>query len=161
MLLDGQSMQALPVEQVRAAIGFVQQETFLFSDTIAHNVSFGAPDATEQQIADAASIAHIRAEILEFPKGFETMVGERGVTLSGGQKQRTAIARALVRNPRILILDDALASVDTYTEEQILSRLLCSWTDASPNAARMSSCLPIRATTRACLKSSSWKRNWP
>ena len=86
-------------------------------------MSFGAPDATQQQIEDAVSIAHIRTEILEFPKGFSTLVGERGVTLSGGQKQRTAIARAVIRNPRILILDDALASVDTYTEEQILAGL--------------------------------------
>ncbi len=123
VLLDAQPMRTLPVDQVRAAVGFVPQETFLFSDTIAHNVSFGAPEATEQQIEDAASVAHIRTEILEFPKGFQTMVGERGVTLSGGQKQRTAIARALIRDPRILILDDALASVDTYTEEQILNGL--------------------------------------
>ena len=86
-------------------------------------MSFGAPAATQQQIEDAASIAHIRTEILEFPKGFATLVGERGVTLSGGQKQRTAIARAILRNPRILILDDSLASVDTYTEEQILTGL--------------------------------------
>ncbi len=85
--------------------------------------AFGAPAATELQIEDAATIAHIRTEILEFPKGFSTVVGERGITLSGGQKQRTAIARAVIRNPRILILDDALASVDTYTEEQILSGL--------------------------------------
>src|SRR6202041_369057 len=88
-----------------------------------HNISFGQPEASQEQVQDAADIAHIGSEILEFPKGFDTMVGERGITLSGGQKQRTAIARAVIRDPRILILDDALASVDTYTEEQILSGL--------------------------------------
>ncbi len=123
VLIDGQSIRSYPLHFLRENIGVVPQETFLFSDTIGHNVSFGAPDATQQQIEDAASIAHIRTEILEFPKGFSTLVGERGVTLSGGQKQRTAIARAVIRNPRILILDDALASVDTYTEEQILAGL--------------------------------------
>jgi ATP-binding cassette subfamily B protein len=123
VLIDGAPIREHAIESLRREIGMVPQETFLFSDTLAHNVSFGAPDATEQQIEDAASIAHIRTEILEFPKGFSTVVGERGITLSGGQKQRTAIARAVIRNPRILILDDALASVDTFTEEQILSGL--------------------------------------
>jgi ATP-binding cassette subfamily B protein len=123
VLIDGEPITQYPVAALRRSIGFVPQETFLFSETIGENVAFGVPDATEQQIEDAASVAHIRTEILEFPKGFATMVGERGVTLSGGQKQRTAIARAILRDPRILILDDALASVDTYTEEQILSGL--------------------------------------
>ena len=123
VLIDGHPITALPIASLRAAIGFVPQETFLFSTTIADNVAFGVPAATAQQIEDAASIAHIRTEILEFPKAFATMVGERGITLSGGQKQRTAIARAILRDPRILILDDALASVDTFTEEQILSGL--------------------------------------
>jgi len=123
VLIDGDPIRCWPLDDLRSQIGVVQQETFLFSDTIEHNVSFGAPSATQQQVEDAASIAHIRTEILEFPKGFATIVGERGITLSGGQKQRTAIARAVIRNPRILILDDALASVDTYTEEQILSGL--------------------------------------
>jgi ATP-binding cassette subfamily B protein len=123
VLIDGEPIQRWPLAALRASIGFVPQETFLFSESIAQNVAFGVPNATAQQIEDAASIAHIRTEILEFPKGFATLVGERGVTLSGGQKQRTAIARAILRDPRILILDDALASVDTYTEEQILSGL--------------------------------------
>jgi ATP-binding cassette, subfamily B, multidrug efflux pump len=123
VLIDDQPIRCWPLADLRAAIGFVPQETFLFSDTIRHNIALGTPDATDQQIEEAAHIAHIRTEILEFPRGFDTMVGERGVTLSGGQKQRTAIARAVVRNPAILILDDALASVDTYTEEQILSGL--------------------------------------
>jgi ATP-binding cassette subfamily B protein len=123
VLIDGELIRSFPLSELRSSIGFVPQETFLFSDTIRHNVSFGAPDATEQQVEDAAAIAHIRTEILEFPRGFDTMVGERGVTLSGGQKQRTAIARAVIRDPRVLILDDALASVDTYTEERILQGL--------------------------------------
>ena len=123
VLIDGHPIHRYPLELLREHIGVVPQETFLFSETIAHNITFGAPSASEAQVEDAATIAHIRTEILEFPKGFETFVGERGVTLSGGQKQRTAIARAVIRNPRILILDDALASVDTFTEEQILSGL--------------------------------------
>jgi ATP-binding cassette subfamily B multidrug efflux pump len=123
VLIDGMPIRQRSLESLRRDIGVVPQETFLFSDTIEHNVCFGVPSASEQQIEDAASVAHIRTEILEFPKGFATVVGERGITLSGGQKQRTAIARAVIRNPRILILDDALASVDTFTEEQILSGL--------------------------------------
>jgi len=123
VLIDDQPIRQFPVQSLRHQIGVVPQETFLFSDTIEHNISFGEPSATHLDIEDAAAIAHIRTEILEFPKGFSTIVGERGMTLSGGQKQRTAIARAVIRNPRILILDDALASVDTYTEEQILSGL--------------------------------------
>ena len=113
ILIDGQPIRSFPLSELRANIGFVPQETFLFSDTIRHNISFGTPKATDEQVEDAATIAHIRTEILEFPRGFETMVGERGVTLSGGQKQRTSIARAVIRDPRVLILDDALASVDT------------------------------------------------
>ncbi len=123
ILLDGRPLRSVPLEQLRSQIGFVPQETFLFSDSIEHNISFGQPDASTEQVESAASTAHIRNEILEFPRGFSTLVGERGVTLSGGQKQRTAIARAVIRNPRILILDDALASVDTHTEEQILTGL--------------------------------------
>jgi ATP-binding cassette subfamily B protein len=123
VLIDDRPVRELPLDLLRAKVGFVPQETFLFSDSIRRNIAFGAPTATLGQIEDAAEIAHIKTEILEFPKGFETLVGERGVTLSGGQKQRTAIARAVIRDPRILILDDALASVDTYTEEQILTGL--------------------------------------
>jgi ATP-binding cassette, subfamily B, multidrug efflux pump len=123
VLIDGLPIRNYPLANVRQQIGFVPQETFLFSDTIRHNISFGAPDASAEQVEQAATVAHIATEILEFPRGFDTMVGERGVTLSGGQKQRTSIARAVIRNPRILILDDALASVDTYTEERILSGL--------------------------------------
>jgi ATP-binding cassette subfamily B protein len=123
ILIDGRPIREYSLAQLRAAIGFVPQETFLFSDTIAQNIAFGRPEATQPEILEAATIAHIATEILEFPRGFDTAVGERGITLSGGQKQRTAIARAVIRNPPILILDDALASVDTYTEERILSGL--------------------------------------
>ena len=123
LLVDGSPIRNWPLEALRSQIGFVPQETYLFSDTIRNNIAFGIPHATDAQILEAATIAHIAAEIQEFPRGFDTAVGERGLTLSGGQKQRTAIARAVIRNPRILILDDALASVDTYTEEQILTAL--------------------------------------
>jgi ATP-binding cassette subfamily B multidrug efflux pump len=123
ILIDNLAIRDYPLSRLRADIGFVPQETFLFSDSIAQNIAFGRPDATQPEILDAATTAHIAAEILEFPNGFETRVGERGITLSGGQKQRIAIARAIIRNPPILILDDALASVDTYTEERILAGL--------------------------------------
>ena len=123
VLIDGRPVSDYPLATLRAAIGFVPQETFLFSDTIRENIAFGVPEATDAEIEEAARKAHIATEILEFPEGFGTIVGERGMTLSGGQKQRTAIARAILRDPRILIMDDALASVDTYTEEQILSAM--------------------------------------
>ena len=123
VLIDGRPVSDYPLATLRAAIGFVPQETFLFSNTIRENIAFGVPEATDAEIEEAARKAHIATEILEFPEGFGTIVGERGMTLSGGQKQRTAIARAILRDPRILIMDDALASVDTYTEEQILSAM--------------------------------------
>jgi ATP-binding cassette subfamily B multidrug efflux pump len=123
VLIDHQPIRQFTLAELRKSIGYIPQETFLFSDTIRQNIAFGKADASPEQVQNAATIAHISTEILEFPKGFDTLVGERGVTLSGGQKQRTAIARAVIREPRILILDDALASVDTYTEEQILSGL--------------------------------------
>ena len=123
VLIDGDPIRHYPLAQLRKSIGFVPQETFLFSETIRQNIAFGRPDASPEQVEEAATTAHISTEILEFPKGFDTEVGERGLTLSGGQKQRTAIARAIIRDPKILILDDALASVDTYTEERILSGL--------------------------------------
>jgi ATP-binding cassette, subfamily B, multidrug efflux pump len=123
VLIDHEPIRHFTLSELRKSIGYIPQETFLFSDTIRQNIAFGRPDASPEQVQNAATIAHISTEILEFPKGFDTLVGERGVTLSGGQKQRTAIARAVIREPRILVLDDALASVDTYTEEQILSGL--------------------------------------
>ena len=123
LLIDGRPVREYPLAVLRRNIGMVPQETFLFSETIRENLAFGAPHADAEDLLEAAEAAHIRREFEEFPQGFETMVGERGVTLSGGQKQRAAIARALLRRPAILILDDALASVDTYTEERILSGL--------------------------------------
>ena len=123
VLIDDRPIRDYPLEVLRANIGFVPQETFLFSQTIRGNIAFGAPLASDEEVLQAAEAAHIRREFEEFPAGLATTVGERGVTLSGGQKQRTAIARAVIRNPRILILDDALSSVDTYTEEQILGEL--------------------------------------
>ncbi|MGD0096717.1 MAG: ABC transporter ATP-binding protein [Terracidiphilus sp.] len=128
--IDGRPVRDYPLAVLRRNIGMVPQETFLFSSTIRENLTFGAPDATSEEMLEAAEAAHIRKEFEEFPQGFQTVVGERGVTLSGGQKQRSAIARALLRRPAILILDDALASVDTYTEERILGGLR-SYTAAS------------------------------
>ena len=130
LLIDGRPVREYPLAVLRRNIGMVPQETFLFSATIRDNLAFGAPHASVEELLEAAEAAHIRKEFEEFPQGFETMVGERGVTLSGGQKQRAAIARALLRRPAILILDDALASVDTYTEERILGGL-GSFTTAS------------------------------
>ncbi len=123
VLIDGRPIREIPLSVLRSSIGYVPQETFLFSETIAENIAFGVHNATPEEIERAATEAGISEDILEFPEGFETLVGERGITLSGGQKQRTAIARALIRRPRILILDDALSSVDTYTEEKILGHL--------------------------------------
>lgn len=123
VLIDGHPIREWKLDTLRRNVGFVPQETFLFSNSIHDNVAFGVETATEDEVIRSAQTAHIATEILDFPQGFSTLVGERGVTLSGGQKQRTSIARALIRDPRILILDDALASVDTYTEERILSGL--------------------------------------
>jgi ATP-binding cassette, subfamily B, multidrug efflux pump len=123
VLLDGVDLRDLDPAELRRLIGFVPQETFLFSATIAGNIAFGVESASPEQIRRAAEMAGLATDIEAFPEGYRTMVGERGITLSGGQKQRTAIARALLRDPRILILDDALASVDTLTEERILNHL--------------------------------------
>jgi ATP-binding cassette subfamily B protein len=123
VLLDGRPIREFPLEVLRKNIGFVPQETFLFSDSVHENIAFGVESATDQQVHDAAESASIAADIEGFPEQYQTMVGERGITLSGGQKQRSAIARAIIRDPRILVLDDALASVDTYTEERILNHL--------------------------------------
>jgi ATP-binding cassette, subfamily B, multidrug efflux pump len=123
VLVDNRSVRDYPIAQLRASIGYVPQETFLFSDSLAENIAFGVEEATRPEIEWAAEVAGLADDVRDFPEGFETLVGERGITLSGGQKQRTAIARAVLRQPRILILDDALSSVDTYTEERILSEL--------------------------------------
>lgn len=123
VLVDGLPVKSHRLETLRQAIGYVPQETFLFSETLRENIALGAPRATEEEIVRATEIAGLTDDIESFPRKFDTLVGERGITLSGGQKQRTAIARAILRNPRIFILDDALSSVDTYTEEKILRRL--------------------------------------
>jgi ATP-binding cassette subfamily B protein len=108
---------------LRRSIGYVPQDTFLFSETIRENIAFGRTEAKDQEIEEAARIAQIYDEIMEFPEGMSTVIGEKGVTLSGGQRQRVAIARAILMNPPIFILDDALSSVDIQTEEHILERL--------------------------------------
>jgi ATP-binding cassette subfamily B multidrug efflux pump len=152
VFLDGVDVREIPLERLRGAIGFVPQEPFLFSDQIAENIAFGVRPRTntghegtrnntdkhepptntdkhgrdsafERRMQDAAAVARLDKDIESFPKGYQTAVGERGITLSGGQKQRTALARALMVDPRVLILDDALSAVDTYTEEEILGRL--------------------------------------
>ena len=123
VFIDGTSVRDYPLGQLRATIGYVPQETFLFSDTLAENIAFGVNKAERAEVEWAAEIAGLTEDVNEFPDGFDTLVGERGITLSGGQKQRTAIARAVLRQPRILILDDSLSSVDTFTEEKILSQL--------------------------------------
>jgi len=123
VLVDGKPVRGYPLATLRQNIGFVPQETFLFSETVRENIAFGVVNASDDQIRQAAEAANIAVDIESFPDKYQTMVGERGITLSGGQKQRTAIARALIRNPRILILDDALSSVDTQTEDKILNHL--------------------------------------
>jgi ATP-binding cassette subfamily B protein len=127
VLIDGRPVRQFPLDTLRRQIGFVPQETFLFSDTIRENIAYGIAqedgEATQPDIQAAADAANIAQDIESFPEGYNTTVGERGITLSGGQKQRTAIARALLRSPRILILDDALSSVDTHTEDKILNHL--------------------------------------
>ena len=123
VLIDGRPIREFPLAILRRNIGFVPQETFLFSESIRENIAFGVTQATDAEVRAAAEAANIAEDIESFPEQFQTLVGERGITLSGGQKQRTAIARAVIRNPRILILDDALSSVDTHTEDKILNHL--------------------------------------
>jgi ATP-binding cassette subfamily B protein len=123
ILIDGHPIREFPLEKLRKNIGFVPQETFLFSETIGENIAFGVEESDESRIRAASEAANIAVDIESFPEKYKTIVGERGITLSGGQKQRTAIARALIRNPKILILDDALSSVDTQTEDKILNHL--------------------------------------
>jgi ATP-binding cassette subfamily B protein len=123
LYLDGRPVREWPLGDLRRAVGFVPQDAFLFSKTIGENIAFGVADASPGRIREAADIAGIAAEIEDFPQGFETLLGERGITVSGGQKQRIALARAVIRDPKILVLDDALSSVDTDTEDRILRRL--------------------------------------
>ncbi|HTI41221.1 MAG TPA: ABC transporter ATP-binding protein [Vicinamibacterales bacterium] len=123
VFVDGIDVRELTLAALRGAIGFVPQEPFLFSATIAENIAFGVASAARERIEHAAHVSRLDKDLSDFPKGYDTVVGERGITLSGGQKQRTAIARAVMMDPKILVLDDALSAVDTYTEEEILSRL--------------------------------------
>jgi len=123
VLIDGRPIREFRLAALRRHIGFVPQETFLFSESVRENIAFGVRDAKDSEIRAAAQAANIAEDIESFPEQYQTLVGERGITLSGGQKQRTAIARAVIRNPSILILDDALSSVDTHTEDKILNHL--------------------------------------
>jgi ATP-binding cassette subfamily B protein len=123
LFVDGVPIERIPLETLRRSIGFIPQDTFLFGETVRENIAFGVEDASDAEVERAAAVSNILADIQEFPVRFNTIVGERGITLSGGQKQRTAISRGVIRDPKILILDDALSSVDTYTEEQILHEL--------------------------------------
>jgi ATP-binding cassette subfamily B multidrug efflux pump len=123
LFIDGVPIERIPLSTLRRAIGFIPQDTFLFGETIRENIAFGVESTKDENVERAAEISHIDADVQGFPNKYETVVGERGITLSGGQKQRTAISRAVIRDPKILILDDALSSVDTYTEEQILQEL--------------------------------------
>ncbi len=123
VLIDGVNIRRIPLKVLRSHIGLVPQETFLFSETLAENISFGLEQAPLEEIERVAAISTIRDDLENFPDRYQTLIGERGINLSGGQKQRTAISRALLRKPKILILDDALSSVDTYTEEKIIASL--------------------------------------
>jgi len=123
LFFDGVEIHDISLEALRKSIGYVPQDTFLFSDTIKENFAFGRMDATEKEIEEAARLAQIYDEVIDFPEGMNTVIGERGVTLSGGQRQRIAIARAILMDPPIFILDDALSSVDIQTEERILEGL--------------------------------------
>jgi len=126
VLIDGRPIQRIALEKLRAQLGYVPQEVFLFSDTIRRNIAFsldeGTPDL-DARVEAAAKVAHVHHNIVDLPKGYDTLLGERGVTLSGGQKQRVSIARAVVRQPKILVFDDPLSAVDTATEEAILREL--------------------------------------
>jgi ATP-binding cassette subfamily B protein len=123
VLIDGRDVRTIPLAVLRHHIGCVPQETFLFSQTLAQNIAYGRDSVPHDEMLESAHISRIARDVEEFPSGYETMLGERGITLSGGQKQRTSLARALMRKPSILILDDALSAVDTVTEEEILSGL--------------------------------------
>jgi ATP-binding cassette subfamily B protein len=123
ILIDGRDIRRIPLQVLRSHIGYVPQETFLFSDSLAENIQYGVEAAAEEEVHNASEVSQIAHDVRDFPAGFDTVLGERGITLSGGQKQRVSIARAVIRKPRILLLDDALSAVDTYTEDEILTRL--------------------------------------
>jgi ATP-binding cassette subfamily B protein len=124
ILIDGKNIDKVNLYDLRNSIGIVPQDAFLFSDTIKNNIKFGKENATDEEVFDAAKTAVVHDNIINFNKQYETILGERGITLSGGQKQRVSIARAVIKNPEILLFDDCLSAVDTETEEQILNNLL-------------------------------------
>ena len=123
LTINGVPLQALDLESLRSSIGYVPQDAFLFSDTIRNNIRFGKEDATEEEIIAATKSAAVHDNIIGFSQGYDTVLGERGITLSGGQKQRVSIARAIIKDPQILLFDDCLSAVDTETEEEILQNL--------------------------------------
>ncbi|MBT5531727.1 ATP-binding cassette domain-containing protein, partial [Candidatus Poribacteria bacterium] len=123
VMVDGRDVREYSLKHLRANVGYVQQESFLFSDSISDNLRFGDPEADDHALREVSRVAHLLPEIEDFPGGFSTELGERGMMISGGQRQRTSIARSLLRRPKIVIMDDAFASVDTYTEETILTNL--------------------------------------
>lgn len=123
LFIDGIPIERIPIGTLRRSIGFIPQDTFLFGETIRENIAFGVEAASDQNVKRAAGISHIDADVEGFPNQYETVVGERGITLSGGQKQRVTLARVLAGAPRVLVLDDALSSVDAATEREILERL--------------------------------------
>ena len=122
-MLDGQDIRSLKLADLRGAIGIVQQDVFLFAGSVLENIRYGRPDATFEEVVEAAKLAEIHDDILQMPDGYDTVVGERGILLSGGQKQRVSIARIFLKNPRILILDEATSALDTATEVRIQSAL--------------------------------------
>ena len=123
VLIDGRNVKEIPLNVLRTNIGLVQQESFLFSDTILNNISYGLREVSKERVLEVSKIAAFDKDVETFPKGYDTIMGERGITLSGGQKQRASLSRALAINPRILILDDSFSAVDTNTEEEILKNL--------------------------------------
>jgi len=184
VLIDGRPIREWPLTTLRQSIGFVPQDTYLFGESVGGNIAFGLPEYDDQRVREAAEIASLHGDVQDFAKSYDTMVGERGITLSGGQKQRAAIARAVVRDPHILILDDALSAVDTQTEERILNGLRgimqgrttilistapppsatptrsLSWLmEPSPSAARTMNCWLAAAITRICIRSNCWKKS--
>ena len=123
ILIDGKDVRTMNLQELRKSIGYVPQDAFLFSDTIGNNIKFGKEGATQEEIEEAAKNAAVHRNISGFTKGYETVLGERGITLSGGQKQRVSIARAIIHDPKILLFDDSLSAVDTETEEEILNNI--------------------------------------
>ena len=147
VLIDGKNIKTIPLNVLRTNIGLVQQESFLFSDTITNNISYGLRDISKQRVMEVSKIAHFDKDVESFPKEYETIMGERGITLSGGQKQRASLARALAIDPKILILDDSFSAVDTHTEEEILQSLRQFMKNPGNGAGRTSIIISHRVST--------------